>query len=98
MSDEELHFGSNIPELALDNPLLFSAIIALSAIYTAKTTASTAKAAAEYYHSHCVRLLIDINNADLDVIGGIALATTCLLRSYEILDGKSAYSLHFELQ
>ncbi len=92
LSDYSLHFGTKVPELALDNGLLFSAIVALSAIHVANTSAPTARVAAEFYHSCCIRFLIGLDGAALAVMGGAALATTCLLRSYEILAGRLTQS------
>ncbi len=89
LSDGELHFGTRVAEYALDSQLLFSAIIALAAIHVANTTATTARAAAEFYHGCCIRCLIGIDDSALHILGGVALATTCLLRSYEILAGTS---------
>ncbi len=99
LSDESLHFGTTVAEFALDNRLLFSAIIALSAIHVANTTAGTARAAAEFYHGCCIRFLIGLDDAALQTLGGVALATTCLLRSYEILAGASVcISLPFPIK
>ncbi|KAJ4400163.1 hypothetical protein N0V85_005833 [Neurospora sp. IMI 360204] len=87
LSDASMVFGTRLPRLALDSPLLFSAVIALSAMQTTKTTSPAAKAVAELYHGHCVTLLIALDsNADL-AEREIALAAACLLRTYEILDG-----------
>jgi hypothetical protein len=40
---------------------------------------------AESYHDRCVKLLLTLSAEDEEVRDGIALASTCLLRSYEIL-------------
>lgn len=44
---------------------------------------------AEEHHTRCVKLLIELDSENELVSGGIALAATCLLRSYEILSGTS---------
>jgi hypothetical protein len=88
LSDMSLEFSTKIPEYALDSPLIFSAVLALSAIHVANTITPSARAAAEFYHGCCIRQLISLSDDDLPGLAGIALATTCLLRSYEILDGK----------
>ena len=83
-------FGTKVPEVSLETPLLFCALIALSAIHISKTTTTTAHEVAEFYHGCCIHLLIALDDSsDDDVLKtGVALATACLLRSYEILDGK----------
>lgn len=40
---------------------------------------------AAVYHEHCLRLLISLSPEDRTIKDGVALAATCLLRSYEIL-------------
>jgi hypothetical protein len=82
-------FVTKVPELALDEPLLFSAVIALSAEHVSQTTGSKpAKAMAEFYHGHCVHRLIQLDEKSELLRNGVALAAACLLRSYEILDGE----------
>ena len=87
LSDASATFGKTLPRMALENPLLFSAILALSAMHSTKTASPGRRGMAEFYHAFCIRLLID-----LDASFGLAereagLASACLLRSYEILDG-----------
>jgi hypothetical protein len=43
------------------------------------------RAVAESYHDRCVKLLLALSAEDSEVRNGTALASTCLLRSYEIL-------------
>jgi len=85
LSDNNHTFGTTVPELGLENPLLFSAIIASSAMQLSRTTLPGARRAAEYYHSHCVSALIALRENDETVSTGIPLAATCLLRAYESL-------------
>lgn len=89
LCDPDAHFEKNVAELALQHSLLFSAVVALSAMHTSRTTAASAGSVASFYHSHCLRYLIDLDEASELVSNGVALATTCLLRSYEILGGKN---------
>lgn len=42
---------------------------------------------AEFYHHRCVQRLIELDQGNELITRGVALAATCLLRSYEILDG-----------
>ncbi|KAL2134550.1 hypothetical protein VTI74DRAFT_11522 [Chaetomium olivicolor] len=96
LSDASMMFGVRLPRLALDSPLLFSAIIALSAMQITKTTSPGAKAVAEFYHGHCVSLLIALDsNADL-AEREIALAAACLLRTYEIQDEETDPNRHLQ--
>ncbi|KAF3769790.1 hypothetical protein M406DRAFT_246706, partial [Cryphonectria parasitica EP155] len=85
LSDQLCTFATEVPSKALDEPLLFGAIIALSAVHLSKTTAPKARTAADFYHGYCVRTLIELEPGDRRVKSGVALASTCLLRSYEIL-------------
>lgn len=87
LCDPGRHFATEVPELALKNELLFSAVIAIAAVQVSKTGVKAAREAAEYYHGHCVRLLIGLRGDDESLINGTALAAACLLRSYEILHG-----------
>lgn len=91
LSDSSRLFGTKLPEIALDNSLPFAAILALSAVHISQITAPSAKAAAEFYHGCCVRILIDLKDDEgVDVnMQGVVLASVCLLRSYEILSGMS---------
>ncbi|KAI5459302.1 hypothetical protein BGZ63DRAFT_415920 [Mariannaea sp. PMI_226] len=94
LSDSTSTFAIAIPRAALDEPLLFCAIIALSAMHTCKTTASSLMSIADLYHRHCVRLLIALTENDDVMTNGVALAATCLLRSYEILDSDIDPNMH----
>ncbi|KAK1639939.1 hypothetical protein BDP81DRAFT_391975 [Colletotrichum phormii] len=99
LSDASLTFATSLPEAALDSPLPFAAILALSAVHTSRTTAPSARAAAEFYHGHCVRLLIDLKTEEYDDderTQGLALASVCLLRSYEILSEEVDPNRHLQ--
>ncbi|KAI1368919.1 hypothetical protein F5Y08DRAFT_294177 [Xylaria arbuscula] len=85
LSDSYCSFSSEVPIIALDEALLFYAVIALSAMHVSQTTAPSARTIAETYHTRCIRRLIDLDADDVLIEKGVALATTCLLRSYEIL-------------
>ncbi|KAI0445542.1 hypothetical protein F4803DRAFT_134969 [Xylaria telfairii] len=106
LSDSRCSFSSEVPIIALDEPLLFCAVMALSAMYVSQTTAPSARITAETYHTRCIRRLIDLDPEDVLIKKGVALASTCLLRSYEILaEGhdpnrhlKGAFSLASQLR
>ncbi|KDN61061.1 putative conserved hypothetical protein [Colletotrichum sublineola] len=87
LSDASSTFATGLPEASLEQALSFSAILALSAVHMSRTSAPSARTAAEFYHGHCVRLLIDLMADDYgdEDTQGLALASVCLLRSYEIL-------------
>ena len=76
----------------MSNPLLFSAVLAFSAVHLARLLPSHTEFQyiAEFYHLESVRRLIAItdNRNDELVRDGATLASTCLLRSYEILARK----------
>lgn len=91
LSDASLTFAASLPEAALESSLPFAAILALSAVHTSRTTAPSARTAAEFYHGHCIRLLIGLTAEEYDNderTQELALASVCLLRSYEILSGE----------
>lgn len=88
LSDEVRTFGINLPEYSLEIPLLFCAIIALSAMHVSKTANPNMRPTAEFYHGCCVRLLVSLEEGDELISTGSVQATTCLLRSYEVLEGR----------
>ncbi|KAJ4319568.1 hypothetical protein N0V84_006298 [Fusarium piperis] len=94
LSDSTSAFGILVPGIALDEPLLFCAIIALSAMQVCKTSAVSFRKLAEFYHHRCVQRLIELDQGDELITRGVALAATCLLRSYEILDGDIDPNMH----
>lgn len=94
LGDALRQFETKVPLLALDEPLLFSAVIALSAEHQCQTRGpQIARESAAFYHGHCVRRLIQLDEKSELLTNGVALAAACLLRSYEILDGESLFPL-----
>ena len=93
LSDAQSTFSTHVPIISLDDPLLFSALMALSAMHMSKTATPSSRDVAEWYHGQCIRLLIDLDANDPRIERGVALAATCLLRSYEILDGQCRLTL-----
>ncbi|KAI0594548.1 hypothetical protein F4775DRAFT_606183 [Biscogniauxia sp. FL1348] len=94
LSDAQSTFSTHVPAVSLDDPLLFTALMALSTMHMSKTAAPSSRDVAEAYHGQCIRLLIDLDASDPRIEKGIALAATCLLRSYEILDGEGDPNRH----
>ncbi|KAL7813895.1 hypothetical protein V8C44DRAFT_44283 [Trichoderma aethiopicum] len=87
LGDARRQFETKVPLAALHEPLLFSAVIALSAEHLCQTTGpKIARETASFYHGHCVRRLIQLDDKSELLTNGVALAAACLLRSYEILD------------
>ncbi|KAF4497750.1 TPR domain containing protein [Fusarium agapanthi] len=94
LSDSACSFGLEVPSIALDEPLLFCAVIALSSMHACKTSAPSFRKVAEFYHHRCVQFLIALDAGDELIGRGVALAATCLLRSYEILYGDVDPNMH----
>lgn len=87
LNDADLYFGVVVPERALINPLLFKALIAFAARHKSKSEGSN-QGLAHIFHVKCVQdLLSSLTDLKREFHGEL-LAATCLLRSYEILDGK----------
>lgn len=84
LTDERCTFAREVAAHALDNVLLFSAIIAFAACFLAGKGFSS-RSTAETYYRMCLRCLIGLLPDDESVQDGTALVATCLLRSYEIL-------------
>jgi hypothetical protein len=86
LNDSRRTFGTMVPSNALYCPILFRAIIAFSASHKSRMESVSADIASAF-HSVCVQdflLLIDEGNPRPH---DNELAATCLLRSYEIIDG-----------
>jgi hypothetical protein len=86
LNDAQLNFARIVPLHALDKPILFRALMVFSASHKSRIYGSTSVLAAAF-HSACVTELLqhlEKNGSDAE---GDCLAATCLLRSYEILNG-----------
>lgn len=84
LNDVNCTFTREVAARALNSSLLFASIIAFAACFSARRSSSSL-AIAEAYHDKCVRFLIGLAAEDEVVQNGIALAATCLLRSFELL-------------
>ena len=88
LNDCQLNFARLVPLHALNNPILFKALIAFSASHRNKVQGTTSVFASAF-HSSCVSELLQHLEKNGSDIEGDCLAATCLLRSYEILNGDS---------
>jgi hypothetical protein len=86
LNESLLPFGATVPAHALECPILFKALIAFSATHKYKTLRQFAELATAF-HAACVRELLDSIEHEKPESQGDYLAATCLLRSYEILNG-----------
>ena len=87
LNDSQRLFGSLVPENALDCPILFKAVIAFSASHRNKTSGGVQELAPAF-HAACVQDFLLLMNRVEPRSHGNELAATCLLRSYEIMNGK----------
>ncbi|KAH0839275.1 C6 transcription factor [Fonsecaea pedrosoi] len=85
LNDLDQAFKSIVGSRAQQSSLLLSAIIAFAAIHKSRTSHDVPKSLPEKHHAHCLRLLIGLTETAPAIKDGTALATTCLLRSFEIL-------------
>lgn len=86
LCDEDQHFGRVVPMHALDEPLLFKAIIAFSAYHKGKVSGRIEELGITF-HAACVQDMLAVMDDFPQTLRGNCLAATCLLRSYEILTG-----------
>ena len=91
MNDARSVFGTVVPASALDVPVLFQAMIAFSCIHWFKTTGKLGEIAFSF-HAACVEALLEALT-NITESPGEYLAAACLLRSYEILNGKPIYKV-----
>jgi hypothetical protein len=96
LNDSQSLFSTLVPHLSLTNPILFKAVIAFSACHESRTSSGGRyQDLGHVYHAACVRDLLGVLNDVNPEIQGDDLASTCLLRSYEILNGKMVWSSWF---
>lgn len=81
-----------MPVRALSNAILFTALVAFAACHKNRVSGNMA-GLSPVYHAACVKdLLAEMDNIHSELLGDY-LAATCLLRSYEILNGIQSYHL-----
>jgi len=89
LNDTQALFGTLVPTRSLHNSVLFRAIIAFSVCHQSRVTGNFL-GLGPLYHAACVKdLLVVMDNIQPEFQGDY-LAATCLLRSYEILNGESS--------
>lgn len=89
LNDSQSLFGTLVPQRAMSNPILFKAAIAFSACHVSRTSdGSHYQELGHEYHAACIRDLLEVLNDVRLEMQDDYLAATCLLRSYEILNGK----------
>ena len=88
LCEEEQPFGRIVPAHALDNSVLFKAIIAFSAHHKHKVMGGINGLGCAF-HSACVQDMLAVMENFPSNLRSEYLAATCLLRSYEILIGTS---------
>jgi hypothetical protein len=71
----------------LNNPILFKAIIAFASCHQSRTAGAMTDLG-PVYHAACVKDLLAAIHDVQPQFDGEHLAAACLLRSYEILNGK----------
>jgi hypothetical protein len=86
LNDSQTLFSTLVPQRAMNNPILFKAVIAFSACHESRTSGQY-QGLGHVYHAACVRDLLEVLNEVHSEMQGDYLAATCLLRSYEILNG-----------
>ena len=86
LNDPNCTFAFVVPKAALKKPILFKAIIAFSASHLHQTTGTHVEAAT-IFHAACVTELLDFMSIPDVRPQGAELAATCLLRSYELING-----------
>ncbi|KUJ17910.1 uncharacterized protein LY89DRAFT_30609 [Mollisia scopiformis] len=86
LNDAQRLFSILVPLRALNNSVVFKALIAFSACHMNRTTGNLQHFGC-VYHASCVEELLDALNDSSPESQEDFLAATCLLRSYEILNG-----------
>ena len=87
LNDAQRLFGTVVPENSIGCPVLFRAVIAFAASHKSRTT-GTAQVLAPAFHAACVQDFLLLTSRIEPGFHGNELAATCLLRSYEIMNGK----------
>ncbi|KIW18130.1 hypothetical protein PV08_02418 [Exophiala spinifera] len=93
LNDPQRTFGTLVVETALQVPILFKAIVAFSARHSSKLNGSNSEIA-NIFHDACVEDFLSSMESPDTTLKGSKLAATCLLRSYEIINGGSRVESH----
>lgn len=93
LNDSRCLFGVSVPSIALDYPLLFGAIIAFAASHKGRIfRMNHLREFGSAFHSACIQNFLCVLAQDGRRSHDNELAATCLLRSYEIIEGQSRWS------
>jgi hypothetical protein len=82
-TDSRRHFALVVPQRAFESPVLFHAIIALSARLRRSDQETLRRA--EFHHQECLTNLIPVLDDQGLASDGTILAATVILRMYEVL-------------
>lgn len=93
LNDAQQTFGTLVPEYSLTCPLLFRAIIAFSASHKSRSQ-SDLQEIASAFHTTCIQDFLAVINETQPRSHGAELAATCLLRSFEIINGILLFTNH----
>lgn len=85
--DEKYHFATEVPQRALNYPVIANAILALASRHLARVSGSEDIKSAEYM-SECLRIMIPVLDDPLGALDENLLAAIVILRLYEEMDGK----------
>ncbi|GME52276.1 Zn 2cys6 transcription factor protein [Neofusicoccum parvum] len=83
--DEKFHFATEVPQRALNYPVIANAILALSSRHLARVSGSEDFKSAEYM-SECLRIMIPVLDDPLGALDENLLAAIVILRLYEEMD------------
>ncbi|KAK0621080.1 hypothetical protein DIS24_g11473 [Lasiodiplodia hormozganensis] len=83
--DEKFHFSIEVPQRALNYPVIANAILALASRHLARVTQVEDFRSAEYM-SECLRILIPVLDDPLGALDENLLAAIVILRLYEEMD------------
>lgn len=91
--DEKFHFATEVPQRALNYPVIANAILALASRHLARVSGAEDFKSAEYM-SECLQMMIPVLDDPLGALDENLLAAIVILRLYEEMDGKCNRSLH----
>ncbi|CAH0054541.1 unnamed protein product [Clonostachys solani] len=95
--DEERHFATTVPKLALEEPIVLYGIFALASRFDEIQTKTQSDVESTQYHNQCLELLIDALSKPPETYGVPLLTAVVLSRLYEEFDvGKDTQFYHLK--